>query len=257
MKKFCYVLFVALATMFAGCEKVEDTDESDNTNPPEASQLKGTWVMEGEDYSIRYIFEDGVYTMQEGDLVISGSYSLSGNVLSMMVGDSMRNEVKVIMLYDNNVLVMRYHSEMGEGWGLADEFALLYRQNGVINASAESIQGKWYWYYMGDETVIRSMLEISGNTFDFIIPIWRERMKGTIEYQNGMIKFRVTEFLTRENLEEGNESLENLYLNWAEPGEDAYSTEPTFGTYFERPFVSNGTEAFSIFANLPAYFVKK
>lgn len=257
MKKYFYIAFLMLATVFAGCEKVDDPEGE----PVLADQLVGTWVMSSDasdGYTVKYIFDKDMFTVQEGEYEYQGTFALDGDVLTMMVDDSLVNEVKLIMLYDNNVLVMRYHSGMGEGWGIADEFGLFYRENGSVKASLEDVQGKWYWYFRGNEAIIRSMLEIDGSNFDFIIPVWRERMKGTIEYQNGKIQFQVTEFLIRDNLDEGNESLENLYLYWRTPTEEeAQWLTPSFGYSFAKPFVANGDEAFGMIANLPAYFVRK
>lgn len=265
MKKLLFILMVCFVGFFAACEKPEDPINGDNNggnngdvNPPTQNQLLGTWVMEAEDYTITLVFDEDKWQEIGDDAPLQGTYSLDGDILTMMVGDSLANHVKVIMLYDNNVLVMRYHSEYGDGWGLADEFGLYYRANSTINATVSEIQGKWYWYLRGDSSIIRTSLELKADgTFDLIIPIWRERMLGNYEYRNGRIYFNVTEFQTRENLEEGNESPENLYLNWAEPTEDSWPQEPAFGYAFNRPFIANGGEAFSLLANLPSYFVKQ
>lgn len=257
MKKYFYIAFLALATLFVGCEKVDDPEGK----PVSADQLVGTWVLSCEEpdgFTLKYIFDRDKFTVQQGENEYQGTYTLDGDVLTMVVDDSLVNEVKLMMLYDNNVLVMRYRSGMGEDWGIVDGFELLYRENGAIKASLEDIQGKWYWYFRGDETIIRSMLEIDGSNFDFIIPVWRQRMKGTIEYKNGMVQFHMTEYLIRENLGEDNESLESLYLDWRTPTEEeAQWLAPSFGWNFAKPFVANGDEAFGMVANLPAYFVRK
>lgn len=261
MKKFFYFAFLALATMFASCEKIdipEDENNNGDNNTPTENQLIGTWVMPAEYYTLTFNFTETGWSCVEGDNETHGTYTLDGDVLTMRIGDSVANQVRVIMLYGNNILVMRYRSEFGDGWGLADEFGLYFRENAPVNASISEIQGKWYWYFAGDETIIRASLEITDNQFDFIIPIWRERMKGTLEYTDGMIRFRVSEFYTRDNLEEGNEAEENLYVNWRTPDPDLWDNEdPSFGRDFTRPFVANGNVAYCVFANLPAYFVKQ
>lgn len=262
MKKLLYFAIFAFALAFSSCEKIDipegDPTDTNDVNPPSANLLLGTWVMNGEDYSITFTFTENTWTSAEGDYVEQGTYSLNGDVLTMNIGDSVANQVRVIMLYGNNVLVMRFRSDFGGGWGIADEFALYYRQGSTVDAPLSDIQGKWFWYYMGESTIIRASLEITDNNFEFIIPIWRERMQGTLEYVNGMIRFHVNEFWVRDNLEEGNESLENLYLYWRHPDPEQWDRdEPTFGMNFERPFVANGNEAFCVFANLPAYFEKQ
>lgn len=261
MKKLFFILMISFVGIFTACEKPEDPINGDNNgevNPPTQNQLLGTWVMKTEDYAVTFVFEENRWQEVGNGENLQGTYSLDGDILTMMIGDSLANQVKVIMLYDNNVLVMRYHSQYGEGWGLADEFGLFYRENNPVNATLPEIQGKWFWYLRGDSRIIRTSLEIkSDGTFDLIIPVWRERMLGTLDYRNGRIYFNVTEFQVRENLEEGNESPENLYLNWDEPTEDSWPQEPSFGYTFDRPFIANGNEAFSLLANLPSYFVKQ
>lgn len=253
IKKLLLMTFVTCAMLLASCEKTPE----DNPNPnPISGNYEGTWVMNANDYSVRMVIKDGTWSQTEGDITLSGNYQVNNDVITFMTGDTLVGESRMLLFCHDNVLVLRYHSDMGEGWGLADEFGLFFRENSTVDANPSDIQGKWFWYLRGDHSIIRSCLEINGSNFDFIIPIWRERMKGTINYQNGRIHFNVSEFLTRDNLEEGNESLENLYLNWEVPGEDSYQTEPSFGMSFDIPFIANGDESFAIFANLPAYFQK-
>lgn len=255
MRKFVFLTFVALATIFAGCEKDGNEDNNgNNDNPSTSEKLVGSWIMSGEDYSIKLELNQGRWKMSDNDEVYEGTYTLDGDTLTMKVGDSLVNKSKVIMLYGYNVLVLRYHTPYGEGWSLSDEFALYYRENSTIAAKQTDIQGKWFWSLMGDENFIRCAMEFNGNTFDFIIPVWRERMKGTYEYTNGVISFRVTEFLVRELMDA---SREKLYSDWAAPEEGSGHETPAFGLNFNRPFVANGNEAYSVLANLPSYFEKQ
>lgn len=257
MKKLTFfTLFLALATLFVGCGKDDGGNDGVN-NPPTAERLVGSWVMTGEDYSIHLVFNENTWTENNGTQERSGTYALDGDILTMKMGDSLVNQAKVIMLYGYNVLVLRFQSPYGEDWGLTHEFGLYYRKNATIAATQADIQGKWFWYMRGDNHAIRCALEFKGNAFDFIIPVWCERMKGTYEYVNGKVSFHVTEFLVREYLEEGNEAVENLYSNWAAPEEGSGREAPSFGINFEKPFVANGNEAYCVFANLPAYFEKQ
>ncbi|MDY5969725.1 MAG: hypothetical protein SPJ13_06920 [Bacteroidales bacterium] len=250
MKKFNLLTFVALVSVFIGCEK----GGTDNVSPTTAEKIIGNWVIDGEDFSSKLTFGKNTWTQQERNYETSGTYSINGDILTMKIGDSLVNEAKVTMLYDYNTLVLRFKSPYGEDWGIAHEFALYYRENATIAATQADIQGKWFWYMHGDRNTIRGSLEFKGNTFDFIIPVWSERMKGTYEYVNGIIKFHVTEFLVRDYLDE---APENLYLNWAVPETGSGHDTPSFGYDFQRPFVANGNEAFCIIANLPAYFEKQ
>lgn len=255
MKKFLFLSFVSLAVLFSGCEKV-DTPNIDDNDTSFATRLQGSWVLADEVYIVNVIFNESEWFQTDGRNSSEGTYTLDGDVLTMRSGDSLADLIKVIMPCDN-VLVMRFQNDMGDDWGLADEFELFFRENSEVNLPASDIQGKWFWHPNGDTSIVRMSLEITDSTFDFIIPLWRERMKGTFEYSNGRINFHVKEFLTRENPEGRTESLENLYQGWSAPTEESSRTEPSFGYDFRRSFVPVEGVAYAMLYGGPTYLVKQ
>lgn len=255
MKKILLTFFVALTMGFVGCQK--DADDSREPGPDvDENILVGTWEYPSDNYVYRYIFNEN-HTFSwtiDGELMGEGTYSVSGDILTQTV-DSIENSMRIVMMYQNNVMALCYKSEGQEDWGIADNFELLFRQGASFNTPVADIQGKWWWYFRGDESIIRGALTISGNKFELIIPVWREFMTGNFEYQNGKINFHVEQFKTRDDIYD--ESVEHLYDGWRVPAPDEYRQEPNFGMNFTLPFVANGNEAFSIFANLPAHYIKQ
>lgn len=254
MKKILLAFFAALTLGFVGCQK--DADDSREPGPDvDKNLLVGTWEVDAGDYVNTYTFnENFTFTQSINDAwEINGTYSLSGDILTLTM-DSTIYTMRIVMMYQNNVMALCYKTGE-EGWGIVDGFELLYRQGVSINTPIDDIQGKWWWYLLGDESIIRSALTISGNSFEFIIPAWREFMTGNIEYKSGKIIFHVEQFKTRDD--SYSKLAEHLYEGWHVPGPDDYHQEPTFGWEFTQPFVANGNEAFSILANLPAYYVKQ
>lgn len=229
------------------------------TEEQEEISIVGSWTMSSEMMTLHYTFkEDGTYSLSEYDTTFYGTYTLRGDTLTMLE-DTFQNSVRVILQYDNNVMTFRFADETGDFYGVSDDFYLLFRDSAKINAPIEDIQGKWWWYFRGDTSIIRASLIVTDTLFEFIIPAWREFLTGHIEYENGMIQFKVDEFKTRGNMGEINESPEHLYDNWHKWTEEdtEHGEDPTFGYQFSIPFIAHDNEAFSIFANLPAYFVKQ
>lgn len=254
MKKILLALFAVLALSFVACQK--DADDSREPGPVvDENLLVGTWSMPPNENVVRYVFKDDHTFVCDiyGEPAANGTYSLSGDILTL-TDDSVVSTMRVVMLYQNNVMVLCYRSEGQEDWGIADNFELLFRQGASPNTPIGDIQGKWFWFHGGDTAAVRGALAVSGSKFEFIIPVWREFMTGHLEYQNGFITFHVDQFKTRS----GNDvTIEHLYDDWHVPGPDDYQQEPSFGMNFSIPFVANGNEAFSIVANLPAYFEKQ
>lgn len=256
MKKILLAFFVALTMGFVGCQK--DADDSREPGPDvNENLLVGTWEVAAEDYVNIYIFnKDHTFSLSSSlandEPVLRGTYSVSGDILTLTM-DSIVNTMRIVMMYQNNVMALCYNVEGQEDWGIVENFELLYRQGASFNTPVADIQGKWWWH-RGNDSIIRGALTVSGNNFEYIIPVWREFMTGHLEYQNGKINFHVDQFKIRDY---NDVSLEHLYDDWHLPQPEDYQQEPSFGMNFTRPFVANGNEAFSIMANLPAYFVKQ
>ena len=256
MKRIFFFAAMALATLLAGCNPDDGADNQGNQLTPD--KLVGSWLMTGEDFSVRLVFLGrDEWTQSGSNGETSGTYTLDGDVLTMKMGDSITNQMRVIMLYDYNVLVLRLQAVNDEPFGSPDAFGLYYRENTPVAAPQADIQGKWFWYMPGDTNSVRGALEFSGNTFDFIIPVWHQRMRGTYQYVNGKAQFHVTEFMVREYMGDDDLSVGNLYAEWTTPEPGSGQEYPPFGTDFTKPFVANGDEAYALIANLPAYFEKQ
>lgn len=260
--------YVGYATINNACYSVNITqvqEGSENitfifpSEQPEPAAIVGNWTMSSEDFGVKYSFkEDGTMSVTEMDSTLFGTYILKGDTLIMKI-DTIYSSVRVIMQYENNVMTFRFKDEFSDDYSIADDFMLFFRDSAKINAPLEDIQGDWKWFMMGDTSVIRASLIITDTLFEFIIPVWREFMTGHIDYENGRITFHVDVFKTRGDMGEINESPAHLYDNWHLWTEDDFEhgEDPTFGYNFSNPFIAHGDEAFSIFANLPAYYVKQ
>ena len=248
---------MALVTLLAGCDPDDGADNRGNQLAPD--KLVGSWLLGGAESIPPLVFGQNTWT--KGGR--SGTYTLDGDVLTMMVGDSVTGKMRVIMLYDYNVLVLRFQDPAMEDYGISEPFSFYYRENATVVAPQADIQGKWFWFWYinGESKWVRCALEFSGNTFDFIASPYQERGRGTYTYENGIVHFHVTEIL-RKALMDSEEPMDaftpdNLYEDWTplEPG-SVYDPQIMYPE-FEMPLVSNGDDLYTIVVGLPAYFEKQ
>lgn len=239
-------------------EKLDVQNEEQAVDSPSA--LVGTWEFVGEQiqYSLTITPSTFTYVGDQGNS--EGSYKFEDGMLYMTSkGDTAVQKMKPTLLASNNALLLRpYYMMQDENGQLVeasdlDDFELFIKKGAKVKCDIADAQGTWIWHLRGNQEIVRSALIIKDNTFDMIIPVWGQRMKGTVTYDNLYLNFKVNKLLTRDSEEYYGESLDRLYDGWQE---DVAGDAP-FGMEFSRPFVADGNVAYSNLANLPVYYVKK
>ncbi len=253
--------------------KMEVVNETGGNSNADVSALRGVWIMSNNDYNTILTITDKTYSIQEdwGNNVVSekGVYEIKDGYVYLTPSEPDPNSGKIetqkakIELYsNNNALVFMpfytYQDNMGNLVEECDEqgFMIFYKKDAKIEMNSKDVQGTWLWLMPtnDDNHVVRVAMIFKDNTFDFIIPVWGERMKGTFTCENGFINFKVSQFLINESRPVGIDE----YLNgYEKPQPDSYVTEPPFGMEFSRPFLPVGDFAFSNVANLPCRLTKQ
>ncbi len=298
MKKFIpffsLILFCLSAAVFVSCgsddsspsnpenspsnpeNKTPATDNNDKkgeeSNAVTKADLLGTWTVYNNGAPSTYVFtEDNLTITFNDDEIYNGSYTLENNKLSYNFDEGTKN-FNLELAYDKNVMYCKVIVSASESYSGEEEHqtSFAYRQGGTINATAETVQGKWYWQSQAGFVGARAVLILTGNQFDLIITPWGERQTGTFTYENGYIHFTpqngytsrydddltdddnsYTEHMNQENPEatiwkvSGTPGAERYPSYFSNPGEDI------------MPFIVNGTEAYGTIANLQATYYKK
>ena len=277
MRKFLFLSIAAMALIFAGCER-DDI----------AKNLVGTWTFATEsisDYDCSFTFTEdqfiltnntdgvryeGSYTIDKDDILLLNCEKLfqldldddyfpipdTWHEVQLDPNDAPTSERKVLLKYDNNVLLMLYRDfESSSTWGSSDNFDIYFRTDAAINTPAKDVVGQWNWL-LDDGVSIHGFMELTNSAFDIIVPVWRMRMEGTYTYEGGDLKFHLTKISRR--LEFDDMFLpEYLYDNWEEVSVEDMIDQAPFGVDFTCPFIAVDNEAYSLFANIPAHYVKK
>ena len=254
-------LFVAAFTLTA-CG-----DDNDSVTPPPApeggvSSIDGTWtspitgvtcVFSGEKFSLKdnngSLIKDGTYTLKDG--VITFTYSEDGKQVT--------ESAKTTTLYQNQVLVIKSKPDGGEGYSIFEAAEVFYKDGVAPTTPVADVQGNWYWYFGEDKEEIRAAMIIKDNNFEMIIGAWGKKYTGTFTYQKGVMTLNITKgFTSRQphtgyGLGFGNLDPVTLDGTWYVLDREYWDMEDGMTTVF----ISAGTEAYSVMANLPVVYYKK
>ena len=285
MKKHLIMALMAMFAAFTVCSCGDDdaTDSVSGGNNSSSSQsgsksIIGTWDMPGlgdgefsqmiiteKGYTVinEYSKTEGTYTMSNGVFTLTSTKfylaelddnerPIPGKWNEAQIPDDMKKpgKAKIKLLEDANVLVIE---EEGQ------EPMMLYRKDAKIQATANSLQGKWIWWLDEGKTMVRAYIEFSGNKYDFVVAAWRQRYQGTFTYANGVVTCKVDKFTKRDWDPNISESVtlkyENLFQWWREltPEEKEEESkypdwnEATFGySTFTFPMVVDNKTAYSL-----------
>ena len=193
--------------------------------------------------------KEGTFTITDG--VITCTYSEDGKQKT--------ESGKVATLYQKQVLVIKFKPEDGEGYSISEAAEVLYKDGVAPTTPVEDIQGNWYWYMKGDESVNRAGMMINGNKFVMIIGAWGQKYTGTFTYAKGVMKLNITNgFTSRQphtgyGIGYGNLDPATLDGTWYVLDKEFWTMDDGMTTIF----ISAGTEAYSEMANLPVVYYKK
>lgn len=253
--------------------KMEVVNETGGNSTVDASALRGVWIMSSENFKTILTITDKTYSIQEdwGSNIVSekGAYEIKDGFVYLTPsepdaasGQIETQKAKIELYSNNNALVFMpfytYQDSLGNLVEECDEqgFMIFYKKDAKIEMNSKDVQGTWLWLMERNDGNhdVRVAMIFKDNTFDFIIPAWGQRMKGTFTCENGFINFKVTEFLVNEGRPCGIDDYKNGY---EKPGPDYWNSEPPFGNEFSRPFLPAGEFAFSNVANLPCRLTKQ
>lgn len=265
MKKLNLWLLVSLfvaAFMLTACG-----DDDDSVTPPPTpdgpvNSIEGTWKSPFTEMT--YVFSGDKFSVKDskGALQKEGTYTLKDGVLKFDYTTDGKQETasgKVTTLYQNQVLVIKSKPEGGEGYSISEAAEVLYKDGVAPTTPVEDIQGNWYWYMNGDESVNRAGMMINGNKFTMIIGPWGQKYTGTFTYGEGVMTLHITNGYTSRQPHTGNGSgygnLDPATLDgtWYVLDKDNWTMDDGMKTIF----ISAGTEAYSVMANLPVVYYKK
>lgn len=302
MKKLNVLLLAAFAFAFTACDTEKGNSEDKNVN-----DLIGTWyfgqnldmwpeILESMDIyangtisftsdgkvkeESEWYKSEGKYTYEKGLLTTwtlrawQKDYETEKwEELADSMFDILPTTLSPKFLYNGNIMIQKYALEddfKKEGW--EDGVEMFFKQGATEPSDSKLIQGFWIWPLFGNEGTIRCGLKIDGNKFTWYNCAWHERMTGTCEYKNGVIKFNVDpkSYQERHWYEWPEEDdfdemlISNLEERWETPGgyKDITTGEwventPTWDYEFVLPFIVEGNEAYCNVANLAATFVKQ
>lgn len=233
-------MMAVLTLSVVGCKP----DPEDNGN---SNLIVGTWSIDREGRVFTYTFnEDGTFSSTgNGEPMSAGTYTFNEGVLIKNSADT----TMVKFICDDNVMI-GFGTEY-PNWISAEYFDMFIREGANLNISASDIQGHYIVWMFNDEPerTVWTSLKFEGNSFEFIIPVWREHMTGTFDYAQGKIDFHVTHFMTREEDYENPMvyTLDNLYLGWHDWNDTCcyqHGPEPTWGWEISRNIVPFENGAF-------------
>lgn len=253
-------------------DKVEVVN-TDNGSNADASHLVGEWILKNEDFNTILTLTDKTYSiLEDWDSIAyeTGTYEIKDGFAYMTpsMPDAASGQIepyktKIELYANNNALVVipiySYQDSLGNTVEEEDERGTMffYKKNAKIELNAKNVQGTWLWF-MGrndGQVEVRAAMIFDGDSFDFIIPAWGQRMMGTFTCDNGYINFKVTKYLVNEARPCGIDDYKNGY---EEPAPESWNTEPPFGKEFSRPFLPiAGGYAYSNLANLTCRLVKQ
>lgn len=247
---------------------VEDIVFLKAVNPVVAkADLIGTWNWEGravtftekeisyseygeELYRVPYTLDDGVvtYTRPATEWAAEETFSK-----------------RVKLLYDKSVMVMKYSvaDEALVESGIVEQGDCFIKEGADPETPVGDIMGEWFWYYGDGTKDVRAGLTLDEDNFEFIVTAWSVRYVGTYSYKGGILTMTITEVYSgRSETGEGDgpgaidpTTLEcrHWYLLKDEDIQRlGYDNIP-----LSFPFISDGSEAYSSFANLPAVYYKQ
>ena len=263
MKKLNLWLFVSF---FVAAFTLAACGDDDVTPPPtpdgEVSSVEGTWKSPFTD--VTYVFSGDKFTIKDsqGNLQKEGTFTLNAGVLKMNYTTDGKQETasgKVTTLYKNQVLVIKVKPDNGDDYSISEAAEVLYKDGIAPTTPVEDIQGNWYWYFSGDPNVNRGGMMINGNKFTMIIGPWGQKYTGTFTYEKGVMTLHITNGYTSRQPHTGNGSgygnLDPATLDgtWYVLDKDNWTMDDGMKTIF----ISAGTEAYSVMANLPVVYYKK
>ncbi len=238
----------------------------------DAASLAGVWLMKSEDYTTILTLTDKTYSiMEDWDSVAyeAGTYVLEGDIVYMtpVATSSDKNQIEPhkakIEVYRNNqalviIPIYTYQDNQGNLVEVYEDHGMMvfYKKDAKIEMNSKDVQGTWLWFMDRNDGQydVRTAMIFDGDNFDFIIPSWGQRMKGTFTCENGYINFHVTKYLVNEARPCGIDDYKNGY---EEPSPNSWNSEPPFGKDFTRLFLPLGDFAFSNVANLPCRLTKQ
>lgn len=293
MKKIFPLLLAAIPMLFAACspdneEGTKDANSTDlvgrwyiNINPVWPDILDSMYI--DQPGTIEFT-EDGKFTQESLWDKATGSYTYADGILSISnermwwydweleklveQSDSFFSTLPSVyspkLLYNKSIMIQKAKIEQPDPQFVSkeDAFEMFFKAGANGPSDSGLIQGFWNWKAFGNKGTSRLAVKFEGKNFEFWNPSWNERFSGTYEYKDGMVKFNVNQesFKIRRTWELPDdfdrETTANLNEFWLTPDPSEDRMEPTFGWVFVMPFVVDGNEAYSSFANLHAIFEK-
>ena len=264
MKKWNLWLFASLFTAVFTLAACGDDDDEDVTPPPgngaSVGDLEGTWkspVTEG-----TYVFKGDKLTIDEYDERHEGTFTLKDGELTFTYtkeGKQTTDKAKVAMLYGKQVLVLKAKPENVEDYSLVEVATVLFKNGIAPKTPSSDIQGKWFWYLLGNKQTVRAAMIVKDNTFEMIIGVWGQKYTGPYTYQGGMMTLHITDgFTSRQpgtgyGEDWGNLDPATLEGQWYE----LYREHWTMQDGMQTLFIGATTEAYGTIAGLPAVFYKQ
>lgn len=286
MKKYFFLVLAALASFSMLSCGDDDVAENGSHSESGTKSFVGTWDTTDEYSYTQFVFTEREFTYLYGDLnsdgsrfmrhKITGSYSENngivvltplkcyqpdynnGNqIIEVPLEEYMKQPatVRISVLADGSAIVFESQDEEN----FLGERMLLTKQNARVDVN--SVQGRWIWY-VGDTKNTRIYIEISGNKFDLIIPIYGERYQGTVSSgTNGQLKFNAEKYLVRDNREDTPYS-DQLFKDWRDRTEEemqwrlSHFYEEEGPHTFSLPFIVDGNVAYCTILGLTAQFEK-
>ncbi|MCQ2206380.1 MAG: hypothetical protein MJZ43_06355 [Bacteroidaceae bacterium] len=286
MKKYLFLAFAALVSF--SLFSCGDDDAADNGSHSEGGTKAfiGSWDMAADSYYSQIIFTEREFTYLYGDVDYEGNrfmrhkvvgsytekngivvltpqknyqpdYNNNNQIIEVPLDEDMKQPatVRISVLAGGKAIVIETQDEQG----FMGERMLMTKQNAQVDVN--SVQGRWIWY-VGDTKNTRIYIEISGNKFDLIIPIYGERYQGTVSSgANGQLNFNVEKYLVCDNRGDTPYS-DQLFKDWRDRNEEEMEwRRPHFyeedGPHsFSLPFIVDGKVAYCTILGLTAQFEK-
>lgn len=218
------------------------------------ADLIGTWTWEGRSMTIT---KDEISYVEDGEELFKVPYTYEDGVLTYTqpasegaAEETFKKSVK--FLYDKNVMVLKYDNN-------AEAFI---KEGSNPVTPVENIRGTWLWRF-GDTEENRAGIMIYGDTIEFIITAWSLRYVGKYTYSGGILTMNITEIYSgRSETGEGDGpgSIDPVTLEspqWYLLKEEDIKNFGYDNIPMSFPFIVDGTEAYSSFANLPAIYHKQ
>lgn len=238
--KVPYEQLDSIATYLADDNPVTPPDPS--VQPVTVSDLEGVWEDGGQGFGNGYTMTfagDQVTVEQEGEVAYQGAYTLSGNVVSFVMGGTTYRSAAGLAGGQSVLIMKEVYADEEEGTEQEELSFYLVKRGKTVSTKKEDIQGQWLWWmdFNTEDRSVRMSYKFEGDNFEIIIVPWGQRYTGTYTYENGIVTLTTTagytsrEEGTGDGWGEGDLDPVTLEGNWKPLNQDRWYA-PEGGPFF-------------------------